>query len=116
VGENGCANKIVKHDYITVSSPDQIYDLNIKQPYFTVFPNPLNNKTTIKFQLHESDNVKLKVYNYMGECIATLFDKTANAGQVYKIEFDTKKLSAGTYFITLKTGNRQVTKKMVVIK
>ncbi len=116
VGENGCANKIVKHDYITVSSPDQIYDLNIKQPYFTVFPNPLNNKTTIMFQLSENNHVKLKVYNYMGEYVATLFDKTANAGQVYKIEFDTKKLSAGTYFITLKTDNRQITKKMVIIK
>ncbi len=68
------------------------------------------------FQLPENDNAKLKVYNYTGEYIATLFDKTANAGQVYKIEFNTKKLSAGTYFITLKTGNRQVTKKMVIIK
>jgi|AntAceMinimDraft_17_1070374.scaffolds.fasta_scaffold02286_2 PKD repeat protein len=116
VGENGCANKIVKYNYITVSYPNQIYDLNIKQPYFTVFPNPLNNKTTIMFQLPESGEVKLKVYNYTGECIATLFDKTANAGQVYKIEFDTKKLSAGVYYGVLQTDNKQVTKKMVIIK
>jgi len=76
----------------------------------------LNNKTTIMFQLPESGEVKLKVYNYTGECIATLFDKTANAGQVYKIEFDTKKLSAGVYYGVLQTDNKQVTKKMVIIK
>jgi len=81
-----------------------------------IFPNPFSNKTTIKFRLYESGEVKLKVYNYTGECIATLFDKTANAGQVYKIEFDTKKLSAGVYYGVLQTDNKQITKKMVIIK
>ncbi len=81
-----------------------------------IYPNPFSNKTTIMFQLSESDNVKLKVYNYTGEYVATLFNHSVNAGELYKITFNTKKLPAGVYYGVLQTDNRQITKKMVIIK
>ncbi|MEJ2103519.1 MAG: YCF48-related protein, partial [Ignavibacteriaceae bacterium] len=60
------------------------------------FPNPFNPSTTIQYSISESGNVKLVVYNSLGEEVAVLKNDFEQAGN-YKINFNAKYLSSGIY-------------------
>jgi hypothetical protein len=66
-----------------------------------------------------SSNVTLKVYDILGNEIATLVNEELSAGE-YEVEFNTSSFnhlpSSGIYFCTLKAGEFVQTKKMVLIK
>jgi len=79
------------------------------------YPNPFNPSTKIVFELKESANTTLSVYNVLGEKVATLVDQNLNAGK-YSYDFDASKLSSGIYFYTLQSGKNIATKKMMLIK
>ncbi len=81
------------------------------------YPNPFNPSTIIRFQLKQSANVKLIIYNSLGEQIALLTNKEYNAG-TYEINFNTSEysLASGVYFFQLRTDKFVVTKKMNLIK
>ncbi|MCO6448559.1 MAG: T9SS type A sorting domain-containing protein [Ignavibacterium album] len=87
------------------------------------FPNPFNPRTVIGYQLPVSSDVKIKVYDVLGNEIATLVDEYKPAGS-YEVEFNTASLSSrtglaltsGVYFYQLKTGNFIKTKKLILIK
>lgn len=81
------------------------------------FPNPFNPSTTISYELKESGNVKLKVYNLFGEEIITLVDDFQKEG-LHEIEFNASKfnLSSGTYFYKLENNGMSEIKKLVYLK
>ncbi|MBK7865852.1 MAG: T9SS type A sorting domain-containing protein [Ignavibacteriales bacterium] len=79
------------------------------------FPNPFNPTTSISFSLPVSGVVSLKVYNTMGEEVATLVNETREAGS-YEIKFDATKITSGIYFYTLTSGEFKMTKKLVLMK
>ena len=79
------------------------------------FPNPFNPSTNIRFSIPESGLVKLKVYNVMGEEVATLLNEQKNAGN-YEVQFDASRLASGVYFYSIITDNFVSTKKMVLLK
>ncbi len=79
------------------------------------YPNPFNPSTVISFALPKSENVTLKIYNILGSEVATVLNKTLNAGN-HKIEFDASNLSSGTYFYKIKAGSFTQVKKMNLIK
>ena len=83
------------------------------------YPNPFNPSTIISFQLPASSNVTLKVYDILGNEIATLVDEYRSAG-TYEVEFNTSSKnhcpSSGVYFYQFKAGNFIQTKKMAFIK
>ncbi len=80
------------------------------------YPNPFNPATNIRFGLHETSIVQLKVYNLLGEEVSTLVNnELMNAGN-YNIKFNAEKLSSGIYIYTLKAGNFTLSKKMQLIK
>jgi len=92
---------------------EQNYPLNyfLNQNY----PNPFNPSTTIKYQIPELSFVTLKVYDVLGNEIATIVNGEKPAGS-YEVEFDASTLPSGIYFYRLQAGSFAETKKMILMK
>ena len=88
-----------------------IDDYSLEQNY----PNPFNPSTKIVYQLPQSENVSLKIYDVLGNEIVTLFNEEKGPGK-YEIDFNASHLSSGIYFYTLRAGAYINTKKMILIK
>ncbi len=85
---------------------------SLKQNY----PNPFNPSTTIEFSVNKESEVSLKIYSITGQLVEDLLQsKTLSSGN-YKVKFDASKLASGTYIYTLKNGNQQISKKMILLK
>ena len=80
------------------------------------YPNPFNPSTTIKFTLDKPGVTTLKIFNTLGQEIATLFNSQADAGHVYSINFNALNLASGIYFYQLKQGSQIQTHKMLLMK
>ena len=79
------------------------------------YPNPFNPSTTISFEIPEGSFVTIKVYDILGNEIATLVNEEKPLGS-YEAEFNANNLPSGIYFYTLSTGNFLSTKKMILLK
>ena len=83
------------------------------------YPNPFNPATMIKFSIPEASNVSLKIYDVLGNEIATLVDEYRSAGK-HEIEFNpgtiVKNPASSIYFYQLKTEGYIETKKMLLLK
>ncbi len=79
------------------------------------YPNPFNPTTTISFTLPTENNVKLSVYNLLGEEVATLVNGVITAGN-HRVDFNAAELSSGMYLYKLEAGNFSATKKLVLMK
>ncbi len=79
------------------------------------YPNPFNPSTKISFSLPQNTQLKMTVYNVIGEQIATLFDGEMTAG-IHQIEFNAEGLSSGIYFYRVETAAYSQTKKMILMR
>ena len=86
-------------------------EYNLAQNY----PNPFNPTTNIKFSIPKDGHATLKIYDVLGNEVATYLDEVVKAG-IYNAEFDGSNLASGIYFYTLKSGNFVDTKKMSLVK
>ena len=79
------------------------------------YPNPFNPTTAIYYQLQADGITTLKVYNILGNEVATLVNQMQPEG-AYQVNFDGKNLQSGVYFYTLVSGNFSSSKKMMLLK
>jgi hypothetical protein len=79
------------------------------------YPNPFNPVTTIKYLLPQSGNVKLVVYNLIGEQVVKLADEFEGAG-VHTINFNASGLNSGVYIYKLEATGLVQSKKMILLK
>ena len=79
------------------------------------FPNPFNPSTTICYSLPKTGNIKLEVFNMLGQKIATLVDKTESAGR-YQINWNMENYASGIYVYVLKAGSFVKSGKMILMK
>ena len=86
-------------------------DINLLQNY----PNPFNPVTEIKFTLPEAARVTLRVYNIIGQEVASLLNGIEEAG-FHSAKFEGSNLPSGTYIYRLQTGSVVQTKKMLLLK
>jgi len=109
-----------------ISIDDNILDVKDKQKFLISnfelsqnYPNPFNPSTKINYQLPAAGNVTLKVYDVLGNEVATLIDANKSAGS-YEVEFKStvgsRQLANGVYFYQLKAGDYLETKKMILLK
>lgn len=80
-----------------------------------IYPNPFNMTTKINFFLPQKGRVKITIYNLLGKKIATITEKSYNAGQ-NSVEFSPENLSSGTYFYMIKWNNKILHGKMLLLK
>ncbi|RNC79520.1 MAG: T9SS C-terminal target domain-containing protein [Balneola sp.] len=80
------------------------------------YPNPFNPTTNIQFALPSAQNVTLKVYNMLGQEVATLINNENLQAGSQTISFDASSLSSGVYIYRLVGANTVLTKKMTLIK
>ena len=79
------------------------------------YPNPFNPTTTIEFSLPQLGFVTLKIYNILGEEVATLVSEKLMAGE-YKYDWDASGLASGVYLYRMVAGDFVQVKKMILMK
>jgi len=79
------------------------------------YPNPFNPATTIEYYIPKKQQVKLLVFNVLGQKVATLVDGRQTAG-AHSVQFNALHLSSGIYFYKLETGRQTKIKKMLLVK
>ncbi len=100
---------VVSDIHAPIANP---YEFKLAQNY----PNPFNPLTAINFQLASSSNVRLVVYNLLGQEVKTLLSGKLSAGS-HQVVFNASKFSSGVYFYKLMSDAGFVqTRKMVILK
>jgi hypothetical protein len=79
------------------------------------YPNPFNPTTNIKYSVPEAGNVKLSVYNTVGEEVAILVDGFNESG-FFEVSFNASSLPSGVYLYKLQSANSVQTRKMMLLK
>jgi hypothetical protein len=79
------------------------------------YPNPFNPSTTISYSIAKAGNVTLKVYNMLGQEVASLVNGY-QAANSYNVNFNASGLSSGIYLYELRSGSNVITKSMVLMK
>ena len=79
------------------------------------YPNPFNPTTHIRFNIPETANTKLTVFNIMGEAVANLVDGVVSAGG-HTVSWNAANMPTGVYFYRLESGNFTQTKKLLLVK
>ncbi|MFA5670164.1 MAG: T9SS type A sorting domain-containing protein [Balneolaceae bacterium] len=102
LGQNPVSNEVI----LEVAS-DFVLDQN--------YPNPFNPSTNINFHVPSQSPVTLKVFNMLGQEVATLVNQVKAAGS-YTVSFDASNLSSGMYIYRLTAANTSITRKMMLLK
>jgi hypothetical protein len=105
---------VAGHTFLVVNEPAPV------QPNTFVlygnYPNPFNPSTTIYFDLPKASLVTLKVFNTLGEEVATVVNGATLREGRHSYVFDGSRLSSGVYFYTLNAGHQTATQKMMLMK
>lgn len=116
-------NAVGNFDIVTIkySQPDgdilfdkdvnELQSFALKQNY----PNPFNPSTNFSFTIPVASNVKLSVFNSLGQYISSVIDKELEKGS-YTINWKSGELPSGIYFYKLEAGNFIQIKKMIIVK
>jgi len=107
---------------LAVKIVNKVGNLNLPKKFSLSqnYPNPFNPQTVIKYALPHGCEVKITIYNVLGQKVRTLVDEYQNAG--YKrVEWDSKndggeEIASGVYFYRIKAGEFTQSKKMVILK
>jgi hypothetical protein len=102
----GCSGVITNAG--NISTP---VSYNLSQNY----PNPFNPVTQISFAIPKQGLVTLKVFNILGQQVATLVNEVKSAGE-YRVDFNASGLTSGVYFYKLESNGYSDIKKMMLIK
>lgn len=79
------------------------------------YPNPFNPITNITFSIPKQSLVELVITDMLGKQVATLVQKNLQAG-TYEYQFDGSQMASGIYFYMLKTNEKTMIKKMLLVK
>ena len=79
------------------------------------YPNPFNPTTQINYSIPQTSIVTLKIYNLLGQEVATLVNREQKSGN-YIVSFDASKLASGVYIYKIQAGDLSLTKKMTFLK
>lgn len=90
---------------------DRVTTLGLKQNY----PNPFNPTTAISYDIPQSGQIRLAVYDVLGREVAVLVNGVQQAGS-YSLTFDASALSSGVYVYRITSGSKSYAKTMLLVK
>ena len=79
-----------------------------------VYPNPVNDLATIKYYIPENDNVRIQVYNLLGERVFLLLNAYQETGY-HELPFNTSGIAEGSYYVSIETDNYTVRSKISIV-
>jgi len=88
------------------------HDFKLENPY----PNPFNPTTHLQFTLEANGLTSMKIYNVLGQLVATVFEGDAVAGKIYQCEFNAQQYSSGFYFARLENNGKCRIRKLLFMK
>ena len=106
---------VAEFDFGVVSDVEDEQNLPKDFVLYQNYPNPFNPSTKIRFRILEFGFVSLKVYDVLGNEIATLVNEAKPAGS-YEVEFSGIGLSTGVYFYRLTAADYSASKKLILLK
>ena len=80
------------------------------------YPNPFNPTTTIDFTLAEDGHATLKVFNMLGQEVATLMNEDLKAGIIHQAKFNADRFATGVYIARLEVGGKPLLRKLLLLK
>jgi hypothetical protein len=80
------------------------------------YPNPFNPTTRIAFDLPEAAQVTLRIYNVIGQEVATLAENTRYGAGRHALVLDASTLGSGLYFAKLQAGSNSIVRKMLLVR
>jgi hypothetical protein len=80
------------------------------------YPNPFNPSTKIEFSVIKTAPVSLKIYNTLGQLVATLINNEVKDIGFYTVNFNASRLSSGVYIYVLRQDKNVISKKMMLLK
>ena len=95
-----------------------INDQNLSSKIFNLeqnYPNPFNPSTSIQYTIRNSQFVSLKVYDVLGNEVATIVNEEKPIGS-YVVNFNANGLASGVYFYRLQAGSFNQTKKFILMR
>ena len=118
--KNNILSKFAENELGDVSLGKEIAVKNTSQPdskelILNNYPNPFNPATKINFSIPQPSNVKLTVYNVLGQKIVDLVDEFKDKGN-YTINFNASNLSSGIYITVLRAGSKSISNKIFLVK
>jgi hypothetical protein len=100
---------------VTQRSSEPEINEEVSKAYITSYPNPFSNITKFDYYLPMDGQVKLSIYNSLGQLVATPVHDMKQAGH-YSVLFDAKELPSGIYSCVLRTSVNTLTHKILLLK
>jgi hypothetical protein len=80
------------------------------------YPNPFNPSTTIRYSIARTSDVKLVIYNVLGQRVAVIANVKNQKPGTYEVDFNAREIASGMYFYRIEAGSYRATKKMILLK
>ena len=109
--------ELIRQDRPVDADPglDPSRDIPLTTRLHANYPNPFNPSTILSFDLHESGQVRLSVYDALGRRIAILTDARMDAGR-HELTWDAARLASGMYLVRLETQHTTQTRQIMLLK
>lgn len=111
----GAEGTILKYDFVTNVDEEQIQVFPLNAFLHQNYPNPFNSTTVIGYQIPASNMASLKVYNVLGQEVATLVHELKQPGR-HEVRFEAEELPSGIYFYRLQAGMFVQTRKLIFLR
>ena len=109
---------LVRMGVATATSIAPVKTENVPESFSLLqnYPDPFNPSTIIQFTVSSNGRAVVKVFNVLGQEVATLFDGEVSAGTYHQVQFNAWNLASGTYFSRLEFNGKMQMKKMLLVK
>jgi len=109
--------ELVRQDLPVDAEPgrDLLRDIPLTTRLHANYPNPFNPSTVLSFDLHESGQVRVSIFDALGRSIAILADTRMEAGR-HELTWDAARLASGMYLVRLETRHTTQTRQVMLLK